>query len=95
MDKKIKKTSDRDFYMLAFRILGDFGATIALPVVIFVIIGQWLDGRYDKGPLFTVLAFVFAATLTAKMIHKKSKTYGDEYQNLVDKDEENRNQKKK
>lgn len=90
MDKKNKKSSERDFYVFAFRVLGDFGATIALPVVLFVILGQWLDGKYDKGPLFTILAFIIAALLTAKIIHKKAKKYGDEYQALVDRDENNR-----
>lgn len=93
-EKNNKKPTDRDFYLFAFRIIGDFGATIALPVVLFVIIGQWLDGKYQTGPLFTILAFVLAAAITAKIIHKKAKKYGDEYQDLVDKDENNIKKKK-
>lgn len=94
MDKKNQKPTERDFYLFAFKILGDFGASIALPVVVFVLIGQWLDNKYDKGPLFTIIAFVIAAALTVKIIHKKAKRYGEEYQSLVDKDEENRKNKK-
>ncbi len=86
-DKNNSKPTDRDFYLFGIRILGDFGATIALPVVVFVIIGQWLDGKYNKGPLFTILAFILAAIITAKIVYKKAKKYGDEYQNLVDRDE--------
>jgi F0F1-type ATP synthase assembly protein I len=84
--KKNNKSVERDFYFFAFRILGDFGATIALPVIVFVLIGQWLDRIYSKGPLFTILAFVLAASITGKMIYKKAKNYGQEYQKLVDRD---------
>ncbi|MEK7064880.1 MAG: AtpZ/AtpI family protein [Patescibacteria group bacterium] len=76
---------DRKYYLFAVRIIGDFGASIAVPVVVFVLIGQWLDGKYDKSPWFTVLAFATAAVLSGKMIYKKAKRYGDEYQNLDNK----------
>lgn len=88
--KNNKKSTDRDFYMFGFRVLGSFGATIALPVVMFVIAGQWLDDKCQTGPLFTIIAFILAALVTAVMIHKKAKQYGDEYQALVDRDEEGR-----
>lgn len=80
----IQKTTDRDYYLFALRIIGDFGASIAVPVVIFVLMGQWLDGKYDKGPLFTILGFVISALISAKIILKKAKRYGDQYQKLVD-----------
>ena len=73
---------DRKYYLFAVRIIGDFGATIAVPVVVFVLIGQWLDGKYDKSPWFTIAAFVLAVLLSGKMIYKKAKRYGDEYQNI-------------
>lgn len=75
---------DRKYYLFALRIIGDFGASIAVPVVVFVLIGQWLDGMYDKSPWFTVVSFVLAAVLSGKMIYKKAKRYGDEYQKLGD-----------
>ncbi len=68
--------------LMGLRIAGDFGATIAVPIIIFVIIGQWLDGKYEKSPWFTVLAFVLAVLLSGKMIYKKAKAYGKEYQNI-------------
>lgn len=80
----IKKTTDRDYYLFALRIIGDFGAAIAVPIVISVFIGQWLDGKYDQGPLFTILAFVLAGLIFGKIIHKKAKRYGIQYQQLVD-----------
>jgi len=73
---------DRKYILLGLRITGDFGATIAVPIIIFVLIGQWLDGKYEKSPWFTVLAFILAAILSGKMIYKKAKAYGKEYQDL-------------
>lgn len=85
MSQKNAETSDRQYYLFALRIAGDFGATIAFPVVIFVLLGRWLDGKYDRGITFTVIAFIFAALLSGRIIYKKSKRYGEEYQKLVDK----------
>ena len=73
---------DRRYYLFALRIIGDFGASIAVPVVVFVLFGQWLDGKYDKSPWFTVIAFVLAAVLSGRMIYKKAKRYGKEYQDI-------------
>ena len=73
---------DRKYYLLGLRIAGDFGATIAVPVVIFVFIGQWLDGKYDKAPWFTIVAFILAAILSGRMIYKKAKRYGKQFQDL-------------
>ena len=73
---------DRKYYLFALRIIGDFGASIAIPVVVFVLIGQWLDGKYEKSPWFTVIAFALAVVLSGKMIYKKAKRYGKEYQDI-------------
>ncbi len=73
---------DRRYYLFALRIIEDFGASIAVPVVVFVLFGQWLDGKYEKGPWFTVIAFALAAVLSGKMIYKKAKRYGKDYQDI-------------
>jgi F0F1-type ATP synthase assembly protein I len=73
---------DRKYMLMGLRIISDFGASIAVPVVLFVIIGQWLDNKYEKGPLFTVIAFLLAALVSGKIIYKKSKQYGKEYNDL-------------
>lgn len=90
MDNKLK-TSDRQYYLFALKIMGDFGVTIAVPVVIFVLLGQWLDNKYSSVPLFTVFGFIIAALITIKIIYKKAKVYGEEYRKLG----ENLNQDKK
>lgn len=68
--------------MLGLRIVGDFGASIAVPVILFVLGGQWLDGKYHKSPWFTILAFVLAAAISARMIYTKAKMYGKEFQSM-------------
>ncbi len=82
-----KKSTDREYIMLGMQIIGDFGATIAIPVVVFVLIGQWLEGKYGYAPWFTVSAFVLAALLSGKMLYKKAKEYGKKYQEIEKKNE--------
>ena len=57
---------------------------VAVPVVIAVLIGQYLDEKYNHSSLFTILGFVFSALISGKIIHKKAKMYGKAYQKLVD-----------
>ena len=73
---------ERKYILMGLRIVGDFGATIAVPVVLFVLVGQWLEGKYGYAPWLTVGGFVLAAALSGKMIYKKAKEYGREYQEL-------------
>ena len=77
-----KKSTDRQYMLLAFKIMADFGATIAVPVVVFVLVGQWLDGRHENAPWFTVLGFAIAALLSARMIWKKAKEYAAQYEKI-------------
>lgn len=81
-EKQPKKSSDREYYLFAFRIIGDFGVSIAAPIIVFVLVGQYLDEKYGTNPWLTVLAIVIAALITAKIIHRKAKRYGKEYEEL-------------
>lgn len=83
-DNPPKKTNGYQYQLFAFKMLGDFGFAIAAPVVLFVLAGQYLDGKYDKSPLFTILGFVLAAAVSAKIIYKKAKFYGEEYKRMND-----------
>ena len=75
-------TDDRTYYLFALKIVGDFGATLALPVVVFVLAGRFLDNHFGIGPWCTVLAFILAGTTSAILVLKKARIYGDEYQRL-------------
>ncbi len=74
--------NDRQYYLFGLKIAGDFGLTIAGPVVLFVLFGRYLDGRYGQGWLFTILGFALAALLSGIVIYRKAKKYGQEYQKL-------------
>lgn len=81
-EPKPPHTTDREYQFFALRIVGDFGASIAIPVVILALAGQYLDEKYQTSPWFIIIGFVLAATVSARIIYKKSKQYGKEYQRL-------------
>lgn len=74
--------NDRRYWLFAMRIVGDFGATIAIPVVVFAYFGKRLDTRYDTAPWLLIVGFVLAALISGVMIYRKAKRYGQEYQQL-------------
>lgn len=74
--------SDRKYYLFALRIVGDFGVSIAVPIVILAVIGQKIDEKYHTAPVFLILGFVVAALLSGRIIYKKAKKYGEEYQKM-------------
>ncbi len=75
---------DRRYAMFGLRIAGDFGASIAIPVVAFVFGGQWLERRYGHEPWFTVTGFALAALLSGFIVYSRTKEYAAEYQRLND-----------
>lgn len=77
-----ENSKDRKYMLMGLRIVADFGASIAIPVVVLVMMGQWLDNKYDKLPLFTIIGFVLAALLSGKIVYTKAKQYGKEYSDL-------------
>lgn len=76
-------TTDREYILFGLRMVGEFGASIAVPVVVLAVIGQKLDDRWGTGWLCTILGFVLAALISAKIVHKKAKRAGVEYQALI------------
>jgi F0F1-type ATP synthase assembly protein I len=66
----------------ALRIVGDFGATIAVPVVLLALLGKWLDAKYGTAPSLLIAGFVLAATLSAVSIARKAKRYAKTYDEL-------------
>ena len=74
----------RKYMLMGFKMAGDFGATIAIPVVVFVLIAQKLEAKYGGTPWLTIMAFILAALLTGYIINKKAKEYGREYKKLGD-----------
>lgn len=82
MDQPKQTKTDRTYYLFASKIVGDFGVTIAIPVVLFVLIGKHFDTKWGTAPLCIILGFIIAALLSGRMIYKKAKRYGQDYQKL-------------
>lgn len=74
--------SDRRYWLFGLRITGDFGATIAIPVVVLAYLGKRFDTRFDTAPWLLIAGFALAALFSGAMIYRKAKRYGKEYQNL-------------
>ena len=74
--------SDRRSYLLGLKIMGDFGASIAVPVVVLVLIGKWLQEKYHFAPFGIIGGFLIAAAITVYIIRKKAAWYAAEYKSL-------------
>lgn len=81
----------RPFYLLGLRITGDFGASIAIPVVVLTVLGQKIDEKYDQAPWWTISAFFFSAVISVLLIRKKAKKYSQEYMALIRNQKESKN----
>ncbi len=81
-ENPLKKATDRKYWIFSLKIIGDFGVTLALPVVVFSSIGQRLDARFSSSPWFTVIGFALAAVLSAQLIYKKTKKYAKQYEDI-------------
>jgi O-antigen/teichoic acid export membrane protein len=79
---KTDSQKQRAYTLLAFRIIGDMGATIAIPVVLLVSVAQYLSEKYGYGYWITVLAFVCSALISGYMVWKKAKRYSKEYNDI-------------
>ena len=75
--------SDSKFWVFGLRIVGEFGGLIAIPVVVFVLLGRWLDVRWSTKPWMTIVAFVLAAVISALMVWRRTKEVAKEYQSLI------------
>ena len=82
MEKMPQNSSDRKYYLFAMKIVGDFGASIAIPAVLGAVAGNWLDEKYARSPFFTILCLALAFLATARIIQKKAKKYGELYQKM-------------
>jgi F0F1-type ATP synthase assembly protein I len=77
-----KNQPDRPFYLLGLRVVGDFGATLAIPVVVLSWLGKTLDTRWGTKPFLLIAGFLAAAALSAVSIFRKAKRYEKELRAL-------------
>ena len=79
------QNDDRKFWLFGIRIMGEFGGLIAIPVVVFVFLGRWLDGRWATTPWMTIGGFVLAAIISSIIVWRRTKEVAREYQELITK----------
>ena len=77
------QSSDSKFVIFGLRIVGEFGGLIAIPVVVFVLLGRFLDKRWETKPWMTIIAFVLAAVVSAIMVWRRTNDVAKEYQALI------------
>jgi len=77
-----QNNNDRRYILLGLRIVGEFGVTIAAPVVFFAWLGKRLDQKYGTEPWLLILGFVMAFGLSALIIWRRAKQIGKEYEAL-------------
>lgn len=82
MEEQKQLKNDRSYYLFALRIVGDFGVTIAGPVVALALFGQYLDQRWQTGPWLLILGFTLSLLSSGLIIYRKAKRYGREFQKL-------------
>ena len=75
--------TDAKYYRLATRIFVDFSGTIAVPAVLFALLGKWLDARYGTEPRYMILLLVIAFALTGYAVVQKAKKYKKAYESLM------------
>lgn len=78
----MSNTPERKYWVFALRIAGDFGATIAVPVVLFAWMGKRLDAQWNTGPWMLIAGFALAAVISGISIYHKAKKLGKEFQDL-------------
>jgi F0F1-type ATP synthase assembly protein I len=75
--------NDAKYYRLAGRIFADFSGVIAIPAVLAVLLGKWLDQKQGTEPRYIVIFLVIAFFLTGVLVVKKAKFYKEEYESLI------------
>ena len=73
---------DKQYLILSIRIMGDFGATIAIPVVALAMFGKWVDSKFGTSPIFIAVGFALAFIFSSIVIYKKTKKYSTEYSGI-------------
>ncbi len=74
-----KNDTDRQYLLLGLRIVGEFGAAIAAPVVVLAVIGKRLDERFGTRPWLLIAGFAVAAAISAVIVVRRAKEFGKMY----------------
>jgi hypothetical protein len=74
---------DRQYYLLAFKIIADLWVVIFAPVVVLAYLGRYLDEKFGFSfPYLTIFGFILAAFITVRLVLDRTKKYAAEYETL-------------
>lgn len=51
----------------------ELGYTIAVPLVIFALLGRFLDNKYEASPIFLIVGIFFAMIISGILVFRKAK----------------------
>ena len=74
---------DRALYLFAAKLFSECTVRIVAPVLLLILIAQWLIGKYQLGWWVNALAFALGAVFTASDLRKKAIAWGKEYEDLL------------
>lgn len=77
-----KNDAERRYIILGLRIVSEFGAAIAIPVVVATAAGRRIDDAFGTKPAFLIAGFALAAVASAFYVVRRARAYGKEYEAL-------------
>lgn len=75
---KNKNTAQNTAFSSAFALGWEMGYTIAVPLVIFALIGRFADKYFDTSPLFLLGGIIFSIFISIALLYRKVKKILDE-----------------
>ena len=74
---------ERSYLLLVGAIISEFSAVIALPAVVFALIGKQLDAHFLTAPRFLLAGLALAFLGSASILVKRARMYAQKYQELI------------
>ncbi len=68
--------------IVAFELAWELGYMIALPLVIFALIGRYFDTRFHSSPIFILVGIFFAFFISSYFVWQKTSTLYQEIDHL-------------
>ena len=73
MDKEKKTEPNEPWSVL--RMAWDLGFIIAIPLVVFALIGRFLDNKLGTSPFLLLLGVLLSIALSSWLVYKKTKSF--------------------
>lgn len=67
-----KKPIGNSSAFTALSLAWELGYLIAIPLIIFALLGRWLDKIYNTSPLFLLIGLFFSLIITSVFVYQKT-----------------------